>query len=120
MKEAKDSHLKTQAIAWRDGREKEQVVRLLNKSSVVRYQPAGIVGNTGKQVLWMAQKIAELADAGQLEDNPESHSLQEEITSLRHKVEDLEKRFVTASGGEVTFLETINLLIRQLHKTMRT
>lgn len=97
-----------QAIAWRDGAEKEMVIKCLNKGSVTRYQPSGIVGNAGKQVLWAARKIRELADAGKLDDTADLFGKPAEVEALEARIADLEQQLKAAQGGEVPYIDTIN------------
>ena len=104
--EKKNPH-RMQAIAWRDGAEKEMVVRLLNKSNVKKYQPVDIVGNAGKQVLWAARKIAELADTGKLEDTAALFGNPEEVEVLSTRIAELEQHLQMARDT-----------IRRLQKTV--
>lgn len=100
-----------QAIAWRDGREKEVVVKCLNRPNVVKHQPSGIVGNAGKQVLWAAQTIRDLANLGVLDQKQDTASLfgdPEEVRQLKEQVANLEQQLKTAQGGEVSYINTIN------------
>lgn len=105
--EKKNPH-RMQAIAWRDGKEKEMVVKCLNKGSVTRYQPSGIIGNAGKQVLWAARKIRELADAGKLEETNDLFGKPVEVEALEARIADLEEKLKAAQGGEVSYVDTIN------------
>ena len=90
VKTKKNPH-RMQAIAWRDGYEKEIVVKCLNKGSVLRHQPKEIQGNAGKQVLWAAQKIRDLADTGKLDDGQtDLFGKPEEVRQLEQKIQRLE------------------------------
>jgi hypothetical protein len=106
-----------QAIAWRDGREKEIVVKCLNKPNVTKHQPSGIVGNAGKQVLWAAQKIRDLAALGVLDECQDTASLfgdPEEVRTLKEQIDTLEEKLKQAQGGEVSYVDTINELTKRI------
>lgn len=88
----RDPH-RMQAIAWRDGYEKQIVVNCLNHPQVSCEMPENIRGNAGQMVLWGARKLRELGMSGKLagaeptlfSDKPE------EVKELESRIQALER-----------------------------
>ena len=85
-----------QAISWRDGVEKEEVVSILNSPEVNQYIPEEMRSyqghnSAGKRVLWAVRKIKELARLGMIDAQKPIWGKSEEVEALEKKIEELEK-----------------------------
>lgn len=110
--EVKNPH-RMQAIAWRNGAEKEEVVRILNSSVIDSLIPENMKtyqgkNNAGKRVLWACRQLKMLAEMGRLSmENPLSGKAAD-VETLEAQVADLEAKLKQAQGGEVCYVDSIN------------
>lgn len=117
--EVKNPH-RMQAIAWRDGAEKEEVVRILNSPEIDKLMPENMKSyqgknNAGKRVLWACRQLMLLADIGRLDMEKPMFGKSADIEAMEKQVAELESMLKQAQGGEVSYVDTINrqiLLIR--------
>ena len=117
--EVKNPH-RMQAIAWRDGAEKEEVVRILNSTEIDNLIPENMKSyqgknNAGKRVLWACRQLMLLADMGRLDMEKPMFGKSADIEAMEKQVAELESMLKQAQGGEVSYVDTINrqiLLIR--------
>ena len=117
--EVKNPH-RMQAIAWRDGAEKEEVVRILNSPEIDNLIPENMKSyqgknNAGKRVLWACRQLMLLADMGRLDMEKPMFGKSADIEAMEKQVAELESMLKQAQGGEVSYVDTINrqiLLIR--------
>lgn len=109
-KKQKDPH-RTQAISWRDGSEKEEVVNILNSPEVDKHIPEAFKwyqghNSAGKRVLWACREIKRLAQLGYLEETKPMFGKPEEVEGLEERIRQLETL-------EVDYVNTINDQIRE-------
>lgn len=109
-KKQKDPH-RTQAISWRDGSEKEEVVNILNSPEVDKHIPEAFKwyqghNSAGKRVLWACREIKRLAQLGYLEETKPMFGKPEEVEGLEERIRQLETL-------EVDYVKTINDQIRE-------
>lgn len=112
QKEVKNPH-RMQAIAWRDGAEKEEVVRILNSPEIDKIIPQEMKSyqgknNAGKRVLWACRQIKMLVEQRSIDLQSSKSEYTEDINRLKGIVKDLESMLKQAQGGEVSYIETIN------------
>ena len=82
-------------IQWRDGQKKEIVLKNLSHPAVKTEMPKEFWGDAGKMVLWAAQTVRSLAEAGRLGSNPKMFSDKpEEVKGLEDRIEKLEAELV--------------------------
>lgn len=117
-KKQKDPH-RTQAISWRDGSEKEEVVNILNSPEVDKHIPEAFKwyqghNSAGKRVLWACREIKRLAQLGYLEETKPMFGKPEEVEALERDIEELKAKLKLAEGGEVSYVDTINHMERLL------
>ena len=110
--EEKNPH-RMQAIAWRDGTEKEEVVRILNSPKIDKFIPENMKSyqgknNAGKRVLWACRQLMLLADTGQLDMEKPMLGKTADVEALEIQVEELKRMLKQSQGGEVSYIETIN------------
>ena len=109
-KKQKNPH-RTQAISWRDGSEKEEVVNILNSPEVDKHIPEAFKwyqghNSAGKRVLWACREIKRLARLGYLEETKPMFGKPEEVEGLEERIRQLETL-------EVDYVKTINDQIRE-------
>lgn len=109
-KKQKDPH-RTQAISWRDGSEKEEVVNILNSPEVDKHIPEAFKwyqghNSAGKRVLWACREIKRLAQLGYLEETKPMFGKPAEVEGLEERIRQLETL-------EVDYVKTINDQIRE-------
>ena len=109
---SKNPH-RMQAIAWRDGAEKEEVIRILNSPKIDKLIPENMKSyqgknNAGKRVLWACRQLMLLADTGRLDMEKPMFGKTADVEALEIQVEELERMLKQAQGGEVGYVDTIN------------
>lgn len=117
-----------QAISWRNGAEKEEVVEILNSPEIDKYIPDSMKwyqghNSAGKRVLWACREIKRLGKLGYLEETKPLFGKPEEVENLEKRIEELENMLKHALGGEVNYIETINkqsTLIRFYSRILNT
>ena len=92
--EVKNPH-RMQAIAWRNGTEKEEVVRILNSPVIDCLIPENMKtyqgkNNAGKRVLWACRQLKMLAETGQLNMKNSLFGKTADVETLEAQVADLE------------------------------
>lgn len=112
QKEVKNPH-RMQAIAWRDGAEKEEVIRILNSPKIDRLIPENMKSyqgknNAGKRVLWACRQLMLLADTGQLDMEKLMLGKTADVEALEIQVAELKSMLKQAQGGEVSYVDSIN------------
>ena len=125
--EVKNPH-RMQAIAWRDGAEKEEVVRILNSPEIDNLIPENMKSyqgknNAGKRVLWACRQLMLLADIGRLDMEEPMFGKAVDAQALEVQVAELESMLKQAQGGEVSYVDSINqqmTLIRFYHNVMES
>lgn len=110
--EVKNPH-RMQAIAWRDGAEKEEVVRILNSPEIDKIIPQEMKSyqgknNAGKRVLWACRQIKMLVEQRRIDLQSSKSEHTEEVNRLKGIVKDLESMLKQAQGGEVSYVDSIN------------
>ena len=110
--EVKNPH-RMQAIAWRNGTEKEEVVRILNSPVIDCLIPENMKtyqgkNNAGKRVLWACRQLKMLAEMGRLNMESSSFGKAADVETLEAQVADLEVKLKQAQGGEVSYVDTIS------------
>lgn len=110
--EVKNPH-RMQAIAWRDGAEKEEVVRILNSPEIVKLIPENMKSyqgknNAGKRVLWACRQLMLLADMGRLDMEEPMFGKVADVEAMEKQVAELESMLKQAQGGEVSYVDSIN------------
>ncbi len=96
MKQNEKNPHRTQAVAWRDGAEKEEVVRILNSPVVENHIPEGMrtyqgKNNTGKRILWACRRIKAMADMGRLDLEKPMFGKAAEVEALEDQIDELKK-----------------------------
>ena len=109
---SKNPH-RMQAIAWRDGAEKEEVIRILNSPKIDRLIPENMKSyqgknNAGKRVLWACRQLMLLADMGRLDMEKPLYGKAADVETLEAQIADLEAKLKQAQGGEVCYVDSIN------------
>lgn len=109
--EVKNPH-RMQAIAWRDGAEKEEVVRILNSPEIDKLIPENMKSyqgknNAGKRVLWACRQLILLADMGRLDMEEPMFGKAADVEATEKQVAELESMLKQAQGGEVSYVESI-------------
>ena len=109
--EVKNPH-RMQAIAWRDGAEKEEVVRILNSPEIDKLIPENMKSyqgknNAGKRVLWACRQLMLLADMGRLDMEEPMFGKGADVEAMEKQVAELESMLKQAQGGEVSYVESI-------------
>ena len=117
-KKQKDPH-RMQAISWRDGAEKEEIVSILNSPEIDSRIPDEFKNyqghnSAGKRVLWAVRQIKRLAQLGYLEETKPMWGKPEEVEALERDIEELKAKLKLAEGGEVSYVDTINHMERLL------
>lgn len=102
-----------QAIAWRDGAEKEEVVRILNSPEIDKLIPENMKSyqgknNAGKRVLWACRQLKMLAEMGRLNMESSLFGKAADVETLEAQVANLETKLKQAQGGEVSYVDTIS------------
>lgn len=110
--EVKNPH-RMQAIAWRDGAEKEEVVRILNSPEIDKLIPENMKSyqgknNAGKRVLWACRQLKMLAEMGRLNMESSLFGKAADVETLEAQVANLETKLKQAQGGEVSYVDTIS------------
>lgn len=110
--EEKNPH-RMQAIAWRDGAEKEEVVRILNSPEIDKLIPENMKSyqgknNAGKRVLWACRQLKMLAEMGRLNMESSLFGKAADVETLEAQVANLETKLKQAQGGEVSYVDTIS------------
>lgn len=110
--EEKNLH-RMQAIAWRDGAEKEEVVRILNSPEIDKLIPENMKSyqgknNAGKRVLWACRQLKMLAEMGRLNMESSLFGKAADVETLEAQVANLETKLKQAQGGEVSYVDTIS------------
>ena len=109
--EVKNPH-RMQAIAWRDGAEKKEVVRILNSPEIDKLIPENMKSyqgknNAGKRVLWACRQLMLLADMGRLDMEEPMFGKAADVEAMEKQVAELESMLKQAQGGEVSYVESI-------------
>ena len=112
---------RTQAISWRDGAEKEEVVNILNSPEIDSQIPDEMKwyqghNSAGKRVLWACRKIRELARAGMLSTEKSLFGKPAEVEALEGRVAELEAMLKQAQGGEQSYIDDLNEAIRNMDR----
>ena len=110
--EEKNPH-RMQAIAWRDGAEKEEVVRILNSPEIDKLIPENMKSyqgknNAGKRVLWACRQLTMLVEMGRLNMESSLFGKAADVETLEAQVANLETKLKQAQGGEVSYVDTIS------------
>lgn len=110
--EVKNPH-RMQAIAWRDGAEKEEVVCILNSPEIDKLIPENMKSyqgknNAGKRVLWACRQLMLLADMGRLDMEEPMFGKAADVEAMEKQVAELESMLKQAQGGEVSYVDSIN------------
>ena len=110
--EVKNPH-RMQAIAWRDGAEKEEVVRILNSTEIDKLIPENMKSyqgknNAGKRVLWACRQLKMLVEMGRLNMESSLFGKAADVETLEAQVANLETKLKQAQGGEVSYVDTIS------------
>lgn len=110
--EEKNPH-RMQAIAWRDGAEKEEVVRILNSPEIDKLIPENMKSyqgknNAGKRVLWACRQLKMLAEMGRLNMESSLFGKAADVETLEAQVANSETKLKQAQGGEVSYVDTIS------------